>query len=255
MISRQEPTPDSQQNNDDNPPPLLNPIEARVLGCLMEKKYTTPDNYPLTLNALLQACNQKTSRAPVMKLSAGEVGNAVNKLRDRKLLSAEFTGRTERYQERLSHHLLLDRRLHAVICTLILRGPQTLGAIRINASRMAEFDDLGAVRETIERLQAKSTPLIQRLAGRREDRYGHLLCGPISEHAAASPSTSANATEAAPSQQQQRIDALETEVTTLRAELDRLWCLTGLADQQAAPATNNNQPAINTPHPGSDSDS
>ena len=219
-------------NGDDSPAALLNPIVARVLGCLMEKKYTTPDNYPLTLNALLTACNQKTSRDPVMKLSAGEVGNAVNRLRDRKLLNAEFTGRSERYQERLSHHLLLDRRLHAVICTLMLRGPQTLGEIRINASRMAEFGDLQAVSEAVERLQAKSEPLLKRLSGRREDRYGQLLCGPIS----AQDINKEPATRIQAPPQQSRIDTLETEVATLRADLNRLWQLTGLADQQTPPA-------------------
>ena len=233
-----EHNPDSSESGN-QPAALLNPIEARVLGCLMEKKYTTPDNYPLTLNALLTACNQKTSRDPVMKLSTGEVGNVVNHLRDRKLLHAEFSGRSERYQERLSHHLLLDRSLHAVICTLMLRGPQTLGAIRINASRMAEFGDLQEVKEAIERLQAKSEPLLQRLSGRREDRYGHLLCGPISEQDSSEQAAASRPTSA----QQGRIDALETEVATLRAELDRLWQLTGLADQQPqsqlAPADSN----------------
>jgi hypothetical protein len=228
-----ESVPEAQ--HEDAPAALLNPIEARVLGCLMEKKYTTPDNYPLTLNALLQACNQKTSRDPVMKLSVGEVGNAVNRLRDRKLLNAEFSGRTERYQERLSHQLLLDRSLHAIICTLMLRGPQTLGEIRINASRMTEFDDLSAVREAVERLQAKSTPLLQRLSGQREDRYGHLLCGAADEQAGPAAPAVIDPTSASP-RQQARIDALETQVATLRAELDRLWQLSGLADQQTPPA-------------------
>jgi len=240
-MSNDQPTDSSEDDNAEQAIALLNPIEARVLGCLMEKKYTTPDNYPLTLNALLTACNQKTSRDPVMKLSAGEVGNTVNRLRDRKLLHAEFSGRSERYQERLSHHLLLDRPLHAIICTLLLRGPQTLGEIRINASRMAEFDDLGAVREAIARLQAKSTPLLQRLAGRREDHYGQLLCGAISEQLNESAATRAPTSSTASPQQQQRINALEGEVATLRAELDRLWQLTGLADQQACPTTTDNQ--------------
>lgn len=231
MCSEDQAQQHKQGEDKASPSALLNPIEARVLGCLMEKKYTTPDNYPLTLNALLQACNQKTSRDPVMKLSAGEVGNAVNRLRDRKLLHAEFSGRSERYQERLSHHLMLDRTLHAIICTLMLRGPQTLGEIRINASRMAEFDDLDAVREAIERLLAKATPLLQRLAGRREARYAQLLCGPVSETSkqatAAAPATTGNA-----SPQQQRIDALEAKVTSMRAELDQLWHLIDPAGQR-----------------------
>jgi len=211
--------------------PLLTPIEARVLGCLMEKRYTTPDSYPLTLNALVTACNQKTSRQPVMQLTPGETGNAVNHLRDRKLLNAEFSGRSERYEERLSHHLKLDRKLHAVMCTLMLRGPQTLGEIRINGSRMAEFGDLDEVRESIERLLAKTPPLLQRLGklpGKREERFGQTLCGEITEQQLAEEAASPART----SPSGQRIAELEQQVATMRAELDQLWTLTGLAGQR-----------------------
>jgi len=215
---------------------MLTPVEARILGSLMEKRYTTPDNYPLTLNALVQACNQKSSRNPVMQLTPGETGNAVNRLRDRKLLDAEFTGRTERYQERLSHQLMLDRKLHAVLCALLLRGPLTLGEIRINASRMVPFDDLGAVTESIERLLAKTPALVQRLQrlpGKREERFGQTLCGPIGEQQAIDSEHQHNTAKP----QAHRIAALETEVAALRAELAQLWQLTGLAGQRQPPAT------------------
>jgi uncharacterized protein YceH (UPF0502 family) len=233
-------TPDdshSEAEDESSPEALLDPIEARVLGSLMEKKYTTPNSYPMTLNSLVQACNQKTSRDPVMHLDPGQVGRTLNHLRDRKLVYAEFAGRTERYDEKLSHHLLLDRRLHALMCSLLLRGPQTPGELRINASRMAEFEDMNAVHEAVERLKAKKTPLITklpRLPGKREERYAHLLCGEVDEAvttAAGSPAAAAIDTRT-DVRADERISQLEAGVAGLRSELDALWRLTGLQDQR-----------------------
>ena len=118
----------------DNPTDLslLDPVEARVLGCLMEKQRTTPDAYPLTLNTLVVACNQKTSRNPVMSLGTGEVGHTVNRLRDRDLIHASFAGRAERYDHKMASAYHLDRRAQALICSLMLRGPQTIGELRTN---------------------------------------------------------------------------------------------------------------------------
>jgi uncharacterized protein YceH (UPF0502 family) len=211
---------------------LLSPIEARVLGALMEKQRTTPDYYPLTLKALVQACNQKTSRQPVMKLSEGEVGHTVNQLRDRELVRAAFSGRAERYEQRLAKSLELDRQEQATLCALLLRGAQTQGELRINAARMAEFDDLAAMNDTLERLRARDIPLVKKLlreSGRREERYVHLLCGEPEQQ----PFTaSERPTEGEDARQQ--VD-LEREVRQLRVELDALWRLTGLEQERPDP--------------------
>ena len=122
--------------------PLLTPIEARIVGCLMEKQRTTPEQYPLTLNALVSACNQKSSRHPVMQLDPGEVGRSVNRLRDRGLVHAGLASRTERYDHKMVGTYHLSREEQAVLAVLMLRGPQTLGELRTNSGRMAEFADL-----------------------------------------------------------------------------------------------------------------
>lgn len=210
---------------------LLSAVEARVLGCLMEKQRTTPDVYPLTVNALVQACNQKTSRDPVMQLSAGEVGHVVNTLRDRGLIHASFAGRTERYDHKMASGYRLDRAEQALIATLMLRGPQTTGELRTNAGRMAEFADLPAVETALEGLAGREPPLVvrlPRLPGQREERYAHLLCGPV-EAAASAP-----AVRAAAPPETGRMAELEAEVARLRSELDALWALTGLSDRRPA---------------------
>lgn len=212
----------------------LTPAEARVIGCLMEKQRTTPEQYPLTLNALVNACNQKSSRHPVMQLETGEVGHTVNQLRDRGLVHASFSGRTERYDHKMVGTYHLSRQEQAVLAVLMLRGPQTLGELRTNTARMAEFPDLGAVGDTLRSLMERSPALVMelpRLPGRREERYAHLLCGePPAESIPAAATTTTPGTQAPA--QGSRLAALESEVARLREELDRLWELTGLADQR-----------------------
>lgn len=216
--------------------PQLTPVEARVLACLMEKQRTTPDQYPLTLNALVLACNQKTSRDPVMSLGVGEVGHLVNTLRDRGLIYASFAGRTERYDHKMASSFRLDRQEQAVLCTLMLRGPQTLGELRTNTGRMAEFADLPAVAEVVRRLGGRDTPLVTQLAqfpGRREERFAHLLCGAPHQEAP-SPSTgpAAGLPASRPDPRDARIAALEAQVAALRTEVEALWDLTGLAGRR-----------------------
>lgn len=211
----------------------LTPVEARVLGCLMEKQRTTPDQYPLTLNALTTACNQKSSRHPVMSLEQGEVGHTVNALRDRDLIHASFSGRTERYDHRMGGALHLKREGLAVLTVLILRGPQTLGEIRTNSGRLAEFQNLDAVAQTIADLAERTPPLVTELPrapGRREERYAHLLCGtPDPEPVVSVPRAD---TGPAAVTRDQRIDAMEEELTRLRGEIERIWELTGLAERR-----------------------
>jgi len=212
--------------------PQLTPVEARILACLMEKQRTTPDQYPLTLNALVLACNQKTSRDPVMSLEVGEAGHVVNTLRDRGLVYASFAGRTERYDHKMASSFRLDRQEQAVLCTLMLRGPQTLGELRINTGRMAEFADLPAVAEAVRRLSTREVPLVVQLAhlpGKREDRFAHLLCGePVQELAAHGTEPAAGRRDP----RDDRIGALEAQVAVLSAQIDALWDLTGLAERR-----------------------
>lgn len=211
----------------------LTPAEARVIGCLMEKQRTTPEQYPLTLNALVNACNQKSSRHPVMQLEVGEVGHTVNRLRDRGLVHASFSGRTERYDHKMVGTFHLSREEQAVLAVLLLRGPQTLGELRINTARMAEFRDLDGVADTLKSLAGRAPALVKelpRLPGRREERYAHLLCGePPAEEGPAPSSITAGYP---PSGQGARLEALEAELARLREDLDRLWELTGLARQR-----------------------
>ncbi len=222
---------DQTPDNADPPRPMLTPVEARVLGVLMEKRRTTPDNYPMTLNALVQGCNQKTSRHPVMRLEPGEVGHNLNLMRDRDLVYAELSARAERYGHKLAGVLELDQHDQAILCVLMLRGPQTPGELRSNAARLAEFADLTQVHDTLELLMAREPPLVKRfprVAGRREERFGQLLCGDVEpepvEAVVAHPTTAENG----------RIEILEQEVRQLREELETLWRLTGLADQRPA---------------------
>jgi uncharacterized protein YceH (UPF0502 family) len=196
----------------------------------MEKQRTTPDAYPLTLNALVQACTQKTSRNPVMRLEIGEVGHAVNALRDRGLIHASLAGRAERYDHKMASNYRLNRQEQALLCALMLRGPQTEGELRSNTARMAEFPDLAAVADTLAGLAAREPPLVTRLPrvpGKREERFGHLLCGEIDQQTGAgAPALTAPPTD------DDRIVALEALVADLRAELEVLWRLTGLEGQR-----------------------
>ena len=219
--------------------PLLNPIEARILGCLMEKQRTTPEQYPLTLNALVNACNQKSSRHPVMNLEAGEVGHRVNQLRDRGMIHAGFSGRTERYDHKMVGTYYLSREEQAVLTVLMLRGPQTPGELRTNSGRMAEFPDLEKVAEAVRGLMDRTPALameLPRLPGKREERYMHLLCGaPDPAELAAMSAAAATAPSASRPPgggMDVRIEIMEAEVERLRADLDRLWELTGLADRR-----------------------
>ncbi|MBL3527195.1 MAG: YceH family protein [gamma proteobacterium endosymbiont of Lamellibrachia anaximandri] len=219
--------PDTEANNE----PLFTPVEARILGVLMEKQRTTPDNYPLTLNALVQACNQKTSRNPVMQLTQGEVGHTVNLLRDRELIRSSFSGRAERYEQKLGRHLELGREEQAVLCVLLLRGPQTLGELRTHGSRLADFTGLEDVRDALELLMAQDPSLVATLPkgpGRREDRYVQLLSDEPKEELSPAPAATETTGEA------DRLAALEEEVRQLRAEIDTLWRLTGLQMQRAS---------------------
>ncbi|WP_167631376.1 YceH family protein [Mariprofundus ferrooxydans] len=203
---------------------MLSALEARVLGCLMEKQMTTPDYYPLTLKALTAACNQKSSRVPVMNLSESETGGVVNGLRAEGLVTARMDGRADRFEHHLSRKLGLSTKERAVLCVLMLRGALTVNEIRINTGRMTTFDSVDELQTLLDGLIGRDDPLlirIPRAAGQREDRYAHLLCG-VPEFDTAAPASAGG------SKASDRIDALEQEVADLKADLQRLWQLTGL---------------------------
>jgi uncharacterized protein YceH (UPF0502 family) len=201
----------------------LDAIEARILGCLIEKQATTPDAYPLTENAVLVACNQKTNREPVLELTVGEVGHALREMTGKGLVRIVDGARALRYDHRFAQALSVTTRQQALLAVLLLRGPQTLAELQARSERLAPPCDLDEVRSTLERLMQRTPALVVNLgraAGQREDRYMHLLCGPV-----APGDFAAAADEGAPSKRgalEARVEALEAEVEALRRALDAL---------------------------------
>lgn len=158
----------------------LTPIQVRVLGCLMEKKETTPDQYPLTLNALRNACNQKTSRYPVVSYSEGEVGHTLRELEALDLIREEWGARVPKYQHLANKALNLHSQGIALAATLMLRGPQTLNELKINSHRLFDFDDLDDVQFALGHLIEREPSMVASLPrqpGQKEGRYAHLLSG------------------------------------------------------------------------------
>ncbi|HTB18423.1 MAG TPA: YceH family protein [Bryobacteraceae bacterium] len=197
----------------------LDADEVRVLGSLLEKEITTPEYYPLSLNALLNACNQKSNRDPVVHFDEETVERVLYMLRDKGLaLNISGAGsRVPKYGHRLSEKLNLGRRELAVLCELMVRGPQTLGELRTRAERMHPFDDLAEVEGVLDRMPELVTKLPRR-PGEKEARYAHLLSGaPVV--AALTPEQAADM--AAPARSD-RIAELEAEVAQLRRELEDL---------------------------------
>ena len=161
---------------------VLNEMEARVLGALLEKEITTPDYYPLSLNSLVNACNQKSNRDPVMNLDEDSVRDALRTLHDNSLARSVSAAdsRVTKYEHRLQEAFNFDRREAALFCELLLRGPQTPGELRMRAERMHQFDDLSEAQSALQRLMNREPPLVKVLArqpGTKESRYIHLLSG------------------------------------------------------------------------------
>ncbi|MBJ3815499.1 DUF480 domain-containing protein [Shimwellia pseudoproteus] len=165
----------------------LTDVEARIIGCVMEKQVTTPDQYPLSLNAVVTACNQKTNREPVMNLSEQQVQNVLDALVKRHYLRtvSGFGNRVTKYEQRFCNSEFGDLKLSeaevAIVTTLLLRGPQTPGELRTRAARMCDFSDMADVEATLSGLACREDgPYVVRLpreAGKRESRYQHLFCG------------------------------------------------------------------------------
>ncbi len=208
----------------------LNPIELRVLGSLIEKEIATPENYPLSLNALVNACNQRSSRDPVLDLTEDDVRQAIHSLEQHELVTPVRDARVPKYEHRARTVLNLRRDETAVLCLLLLRGPQTPGEIRSRADRLYTFDDLASAQSTLERLAARPagqadgattgplTMLLPRQPGSREARYTHLLGG-LPDLSAPLPAVAAS--PGAP-ETTQRIEQLEARVAQLEAALQAI---------------------------------
>jgi hypothetical protein len=200
----------------------LSPTEARVLGCLIEKEITTPEYYPLSLNATLNACNQKTNREPVMELTEADVRTALFDLEGLGLVRTDASSRVSKFEHRIRDILNLRRDEVAVLCLLLLRGPQTPPELRARAERLYTFDDNAAVTSTLERLSQRDEPLtvhLQRQPGARETRWMHLLSGTVVQEI--TPVAAVQRSAIAPNLLEQ-LATLEARVAALEARLDAL---------------------------------
>jgi len=200
---------------------VLNEAEARVLGALLEKEITTPDYYPLSLNALVNACNQKSNREPGMNLDEDSVRAALRALHDNSLARSVSAAdsRVTKYEHRLQEAFNFDRREAAIFCELLLRGPQTPGELRSRAERMHHFDDLNEVQSALQRLMNRQPPQVKVLAkppGTKESRYVHLLSGDVK------PASSPGAHEGpavSGRENADKVSRLESEVAELREDI------------------------------------
>jgi uncharacterized protein YceH (UPF0502 family) len=217
------------------PLPALSLLEARVLGVLVEKQHTVPDTYPLTLNALVAGCNQKTSRQPILEASEAEVQAALDHLKSHALVVESSGGRVMRYAHNAGRVLGVPPQSVALLATLMLRGPQTAGELRINSERLHAFTDISAVEAFLDELASRPAgALVVELArqpGTRETRWAHLLSGPAADapvpaSAAAAPAEAASLGEIAALKA--NVDRLEAEVAQLRETLARVCRELGL---------------------------
>jgi len=214
---------------------VLTPHEARILACLVEKQITTPEQYPLSLNAITNACNQKSNRDPVLELTDNEVQAVIDTL-SRKHLVLERSGfgsRVPKYQQRFCNTefsvLQFTLQERAIVCELMLRGPQTPGELRSRAARMADFTDASQVEAALEALSSReSGPMVQKLArepGRRDSRYAHLFSGPVSDTTMESIERATPTNAHVEATVLERLSRLEVEVGVLREEVARLKLL------------------------------
>ena len=195
---------------------MFSAVEARVLACLMEKQLTVPDSYPLTLNSLVLACNQKSNREPIMQLTEGEVGHVARDLSDQHLIKIEYRGRTQKLEHKMNRELDLDTKQQSLITVMLLRGPQTLNELRTKTARMAEFANNDEILLTLETLNDRHNPLMVEIPkgpGQREDRYTHLLCGPVEVEAIASAQSSGGGSRVA--SLEDKLEVLERRIAVL----------------------------------------
>ena len=217
----------------------LTPVEARVLATLMEKARTVPDSYPLSLNTLVIGCNQKTTRDPIMNLSEAEILTALDDLKTRDLVRPASGSRVARFEHNFQRGVGVFEQAAVLLGMLMLRGPQTAGELRLNTERWYRFADISSVDGFLEELQDRSEekggPLVVKLPrapGAREQRWAHLLCGPVDVEAlaaggSATPSGNTSVLES-------RVVVLENEVAQLRATVDKLCAELGIPNTAAA---------------------
>lgn len=215
-------------------PQILTANEARVIGCLIEKSVVTPDQYPLTLNALTNACNQKSSRDPVMSLQQGEVQRVIRDLEEKNLarMDENFKSRTEKYIQRFCNTRFSDYQFDppqlAVVCLLLLRGPQTPGELKSRSGRLHTFADNAEVTDTLGMLAnwdgGALVVKLPRTPGRKDAEYMHLFSGPVDIEALAAERQTANSEKSSPrtsvSELEQRVSDLEADVAALKEQLN-----------------------------------
>ena len=206
---------------------VLSPVAARVLGSLVEKEITTPEYYPLSLNALANACNQKNNREPVMNLDEDEIRQALHQLEDDGLAGAArgMDSRVAKYEHRMQEVFNFTRGEIAVVCVLLLRGPQTPGELRGRSERMHRFEELSDVQSTLQRLMQREPPLVKvlpRQPGTKEARYAHLFSGEPAEVTGAVEASEYARPGPSMAQMEAEIAALREEVAELRAQVERV---------------------------------
>jgi uncharacterized protein YceH (UPF0502 family) len=203
--------------------PQLKAIQARVLGVLMEKQQTTPDAYPLTLNSLVIGCNQKTSREPVTNFTSGDIQHCLRELADNSLVHIDPSGRADRFAQRLTNELGIDRAKQALLNVMLLRGAQTVHELLTRTQRMHSFDNDQEVEDILDELCQQNPPMVQRIAkqtGQRDDRFVHLLSGEPDLTAIAS-KRSQNTVPLSP-QSNEQIEALEGRIAELEKKVEFL---------------------------------
>ncbi|MCU7849456.1 MAG: DUF480 domain-containing protein [Candidatus Thiodiazotropha sp. (ex Lucinoma kastoroae)] len=210
----------------------ITPLEARVIGCLIEKEITTPDQYPLSLSALTSACNQKSSRDPVLQLSEMDTQNLLDELRKKHLISDRtgFGSRVAKYQHRFCNSgfgslEFTDQEL-GILCVMLLRGPQTPGELRTRTNRICQFSDVheteAVLNGLVQREEGPFVVCLVREPGKRESRYAHLFCGEVTGVEAQTTSAAAVVEQHQPSDQLERIDQLEMMLLEMQEQLDSL---------------------------------
>lgn len=202
---------------------VLNSTEIRVLGALIEKQATNPETYPLTLNALVLACNQKTSREPVTSLTQGQVGQSLRALEGREMTRLVMGSRADRWEHRLDKALELVPAQLTLLGLMFLRGPQTINELLTRSARLHEFEDAEQVLHQLERLMARDLALhLPRQAGQREDRYSHALGDPADIESILAARQSSPERSASAATSSERMDELEARVAALEERLSRL---------------------------------
>ena len=214
---------ENQTNSENQSKAYFTEIEARVIASLMEKQLTTPNNYPLTMNSLMLACNQKSNREPVMNLTEGQVGHAVNQLENRDLVGVDYGGRANHITHRVMTALDIDRPQQAILTALMVRKPLTLNDIKNRTNRMVDFADVNEIHATLKKMMDREQPLVLHIpkpAGSREDRYTHLLCGDVDLAAldlTSKPSTTVRNSD--------ELEALKNRIEKLETQVEKLMDL------------------------------